>query len=307
MSSDSVAPASQHICDFLDYLKHERRVSPHTLSNYRRDLNKLYQFCQAQAIADWAELREHHLRSFTAQLRRKQLASRSLQRNLSAVRSFFNYLLREGLASINPAIDVSAPKQKRALPDVLNVDQVNQLLNIKSDDALSIRDWAMMELMYSAGLRLSELTGLDLSDIDQRDQTVRVTGKGAKVRIAPIGRFALEAIQQWLKQRGSIAKEDEAAVFVNKNGSRLSQRSIQARMRDWAIKQGLDTHVHPHMLRHSFASHLLESSGDLRAVQELLGHADISTTQIYTHVDFQHLANVYDQAHPRARKKKKTD
>ncbi len=303
---NAIKPESQAIDLFLAYLRNQRQVSVHTLDNYQRDLRKLQHFCQQQQISQWSELRDHHIRSFAATLRHKRLASRSMQRNLSAIRSFYNFLLREDKAQINPAASASAPKQKRQLPDVLDVDQVSKLLDIKTDDSLSLRDWAIMELLYSSGLRLSELSNLDLHHIDLSDQTVRVTGKGEKTRIVPVGRFAIEALQQWLQSRVGIAKHDEQAIFVNKNGTRLSQRSIQSRMRQWAIKQGLDKHVHPHMLRHSFASHLLESSGDLRAVQELLGHADISTTQIYTHVDFQHLASVYDKAHPRA-KKKKTD
>ena len=302
--NSKIMPDGQAINEFLAYLKHERRVSPHTLKNYQRDLNKLQHYCQQQLLQNWNELRDHHIRSFAARLRRDGLGGRSMQRTLSAIRSFYNYLLREDIAKINPADTVSAPKQKRQLPDVLDVDQVSKLLDIKADDSLALRDWAIMELMYSSGLRLSELSNLDLLDIDRTDQTVRVIGKGKKTRVIPIGRFALEALAQWLKVRITFAKEDEQAVFVSKNGTRLSQRSIQSRMRQWAIKQRLDKHVHPHMLRHSFASHLLESSGDLRAVQELLGHSDISTTQIYTHVDFQHLANVYDKAHPRAKKQK---
>ena len=301
---EQLKPDGQAIELFLAYLRDQRQVSPHTLSNYQRDLNKLLNFCREQSIGAWQELRDHHIRSFAAKLRHKGLASRSMQRNLSSIRSFYNFLLREGMAQINPATSVSAPKQNRQLPDLLDVDQVAKLLDIKADDPFSLRDWAIMELMYSSGLRLSELTNLDLHDIDLRDQTVRITGKGSKTRISPIGRFAIEALRQWLKSRAGIAKHDEQAIFVNKNGTRLAQRTIQSRMRQWAIKQGLDKHVHPHMLRHSFASHLLESSGDLRAVQELLGHSDISTTQIYTHVDFQHLASVYDKAHPRAKKKK---
>jgi len=302
--AEKLKPDGQAVDNFLAYLHNQRRVSPHTLSNYQRDLAKLQIFCHEQQISAWHELRDHHIRSFAARLRRNGLASRSMQRNLSAIRSFYNYLLREGMAKINPANGVSAPKQKRQLPDLLDVDQVSKLLDIKTDDPLGIRDWAMMELMYSSGLRLSELAGLDLTHIDMQDQTVRITGKGAKTRIVPVGRFAIEAVRQWLQARSGIAKEEEQAIFVNKTGTRLSQRSIQTRMQQLAIKQGLDKHVHPHMLRHSFASHLLESSSDLRAVQELLGHADISTTQIYTHLDFQHLAKVYDQTHPRAKKKK---
>ena len=296
-------PDKQAVESFLAYLRHERRVSPHTLSNYQRDLNKFSDFCQTEAISDWSKARDHHIRSFVARLRRNNLSARTIQRTLSTVRSFYNYLLREGIAQINPAESVSAPKQKRTLPNVLDVDQVSHLLNIKKDQPLNLRDWAIMELFYSSGLRLSELVNLDMVDIDLKDQTVRLTGKGAKVRVVPIGRYAIEALQAWFKERQSLIKENETAVFINNRGQRISQRAVQLRMKHWAIKQDIDSHVHPHMLRHSFASHILESSGDLRAVQELLGHADISTTQIYTHVDFQHLAAVYDKAHPRAKRK----
>ncbi|MFC1748787.1 tyrosine recombinase XerC [Pseudomonadota bacterium] len=297
-------PTSQSIQQFLDYLRHEKRVSPHTLSNYQRDLHKLHDYCVEQQLEQWNELRDHNIRGFVGKLRRSGLGARTIQRTLSSVRSFYRYLLRESIADINPASSVSAPKQSRQLPDVLDVDQMNQLLNIDKDNPLDIRDWAMMELTYSSGLRLSEIVGLDMINIDFKDQTVRVTGKGNKTRVLPIGRLAIEALQSWLKVRGSVAAHDESAVFLNNRGKRISQRGIQLRMKEWGIKQGLDNNVHPHMLRHSFASHMLESSGDLRAVQELLGHADISTTQIYTHLDFQHLAAVYDKAHPRAKKKK---
>lgn len=297
-------PDTQAILDFLDHLHTAKRVSPHTLSNYHRDLNKLQHYCAESKIELWNELRDHHIRSFVAKLRRHGLTGSSVQRTLSSIRSFYRYLQKLNLAKINPADSVSAPKQTRKLPNVLDIDQVNQLLSIKKDKPLNLRDWAMLELVYSSGLRLSELVGLDLINIDFRDQTVRVIGKGNKERIVPIGRFAIEALQAWLKVRTDFSKDDTQAVFLNNRGQRISQRAVQLRFKHWGINQGLDSHVHPHMLRHSFASHLLESSGDLRAVQELLGHADISTTQIYTHVDFQHLAAVYDKAHPRAKKKK---
>lgn len=301
----SAPPDETSVEDFLGYLRHERRVSHHTLSGYRRDLGQLARFCQQQRIPAWHVLRDHHIRSFIAGLRRDGLAGRSLQRILSATRSFYSYLLREGRASINPAASVTAPKQSRPLPEVLDVDQVSRLLDIRPDDPLSLRDWCMMELIYSSGLRLGELVALDLNHIDLDDRTVRISGKGAKTRLAPIGRLALAALKQWLPQRATLAHASELALFVSRNGKRLSARTVQQRMRQWAIRQGMEKHVHPHMLRHSFASHLLESSGDLRAVQELLGHADISTTQIYTHVDFQHLAGIYDKAHPRAKKRKR--
>ena len=302
---DNPAQVDQRISEFLDYLRDQRRASPHTLSNYQRDLEKLQSYCNEAQLNEWNTLRDQHIRAFIARLRRNDLSPRSIQRTLSTVRSFYNYLQRQGLARINPANDVSAPKQGRPLPGVLDVDQTAQLLNINSADPLELRDTAMMELFYSSGLRLSELTGLDLIDIDLKDQTVRVTGKGNKERVVPVGKFAIAALQAWLQIRGDMLAEGERALFINNRGQRISQRMVQLRMKEWAIKQGINSNLHPHVLRHSFASHLLESSGDLRAVQELLGHADISTTQIYTHVDFQHLAEVYDKAHPRARKKSK--
>lgn len=303
-STAQAAQTTQIIGDFLDYLRHQRRVSPHTLSNYQRDLEKLQDYCNDTTLTEWHTLRDNHIRAFIARLRRNNLSPRSIQRTLSTVRTFYNYLQRQGLARINPANDVSAPKQPRKLPGLLDVDQTAQLLNINSDDALELRDQAMMELIYSSGLRLSELVNLDLSDIDLKDQTVRVIGKGNKERVVPVGRYAVVALQAWLEIRNTIVVESENAIFISNRGRRISQRMVQLRMKEWAIKQGVNGNLHPHMLRHSFASHLLESSGDLRAVQELLGHADISTTQIYTHVDFQHLAAVYDKAHPRARKKR---
>jgi integrase/recombinase XerC len=223
---------------------------------------------------------------------------------LSSLRSFYQFLIRKHQLKNNPAIDIRAPKTARSLPDTLDVDALSQLLDIPADSILAIRDRAMMELFYSSGLRLSELTNLDLDSIDLVENSLRAIGKGNKTRILPIGRKAAEALQNWLSKRDTMAKPDESALFVSNRGKRISTRSVQQRLNYWQQKQGLDQHIHPHKLRHSFASHILESSGDLRAVQELLGHADISTTQIYTHLDFQHLAKVYDNAHPRARKKK---
>lgn len=307
MSNRSDTPLLAAIDDYLHHLHHEKQASPHTCDNYARDLHSFADFLNTQNVSEAIGVDSQHVRSFISQQHRRGLGSRSLQRRLSSLRSFYNFLLRHGRAKQNPALGISAPKAEKRLPDVLDVDQVNQLLNIDKSDPLHVRDWAIMELTYSCGLRLSEVVNLNLDMVDLRDATTRVIGKGRKERILPIGRYAIEALQQWLQQRIHIAKADELALFVNKNGGRLGQRSIQQRLRNWAIKQGISQHVHPHMLRHSFASHILQSSGDLRAVQELLGHSDISTTQIYTHVDFQHLASVYDKAHPRARKKKKQD
>ena len=286
---------------FLHHLETERRLSVNTSRGYRRDLAELQAFCEACGISRWPDLDTHGVRRYAAQAHRRGLSGRSIQRRLSAVRSFYNYLLRESLASHNPAHDVSAPKTESRLPDTLNVDDMSRLLDVREQDALLIRDAAMLELMYSSGLRLGELTGLDTGDIDLRQRLVRVTGKGAKTRVLPVGAKAIAALEAWLQVRPAGT---DAALFTTRQGRRLSARAVQDRVRRLALRQGVPGKVHPHTLRHSFASHLLESSGDLRAVQELLGHADISTTQVYTHLDFQHLAAVYDKAHPRARKSK---
>jgi integrase/recombinase XerC len=293
---------------YLDHLRHERRLSPHTISNYQRDLHCLHEYCEASGLTDWRHIDSHQLRAFVAKRHRNGLNGRSLQRALSAMRRFFDFLMREGVVKANPVRGISAPKAQKKLPNAMDVDQVSRLLQpdgatVKADDPLVLRDLAMLELMYSSGLRLAELLSLNMGDIDLRDHTVPVTGKGAKTRIVPVGSQAIAALQRWLKERPQLAAQDERALFVSRRGGRLSARAVQQRFYQWGIKQGLDSRLHPHRLRHSFASHILESSGDLRAVQELLGHADISTTQIYTHLDFQHLARVYDKAHPRARKK----
>ena len=288
---------------FFDYLQNERRLSPLTLENYRRDLQKVMCYCHEQKIESWQQIDVHHVRGVVAQLYRRGLGGRSLQRLLSALRTLFNYLLRESMVKNNPAQGVSAPRSPRKLPKTLDVDQVAQLLDVDDNDPLVVRDRAMMELIYSCGLRLAELAGLDINDVDRHDAVVRITGKGSKTRLVPVGRYALAALDKWLKCRAVMTESANPALFVGKTGRRLGHRAIQLRLRQWAVARGLPEALHPHMLRHSFASHMLESSGDLRAVQELLGHADISTTQIYTHLDFQHLARVYDKAHPRAKKR----
>jgi integrase/recombinase XerC len=288
---------------YLAHLSTERRLSPHTASNYARDLRALADFAARNNLADWKSIDSQHVRVFAAREHAGGLGPRSVQRRLSAVRGFFNYLLRERVVSSNPALDVRAPKAPRRLPGTLDVDQLNQLLDIPAENALAIRDRAIMELFYSSGLRLDELVNLDGPQLDLADRTVRVTGKGRKVRIVPVGRKADEALRLWLRERGALASPDEAALFVGKNGRRLKHRAVQLRIAHWARRKGLPGHVHPHLFRHSFATHLLESSKDLRGVQELLGHADISTTQIYTHLDFAHLARTYDASHPRAKRK----
>jgi integrase/recombinase XerC len=288
---------------FISYLESEKRFSPHTLDAYRRDLNYFLSHFQIEQNDDWRRITPQQIRAGIAQAHRQGLGGASLQRRLSALRRFYTYLGRKHGFAENPAVGISAPKKSRPLPKVLDTEQAGRLMVGSSEDPLQLRDVAMLELTYSSGLRLAELASLDLKDIDLSASSLRVTGKGGKTRELPIGRYALEAIQRWLPRRNALVKGDDLALFVSKQGKRISHRTIQQRFRQRAVRQGLDVPLHPHMLRHSFASHMLESSADLRAVQELLGHADISTTQIYTHLDFQHLAKVYDQAHPRARKK----
>ena len=295
--------ALEQLTRFRQYLAKERRLSAHTDSNYTRDLTALVRFCTVDGIGDWPQLTHAQVRLFAARGHAAGLAPRSIQRRLSAVRSFLNFLIREGVLRSNCAIDVRAPKGAKRLPVTLDADSMARLLEIPAEDPLAIRDRALMELFYSSGLRLAELVGLNLADLNAADRTVRVLGKGSKTRILPVGRKALSALAVWLKARAALVRHETQAMFIGTTGRRLGARAIQKRVEYWALRQGLPMHVHPHLFRHSFASHLLESSGELRAVQELLGHADISTTQVYTHLDFQHLARIYDASHPRARKK----
>jgi len=288
---------------FIDYLKLERGLSRRTLDAYRRDLDQLAEEMNRLDISDPAQLTEHSIRGLVARLHRQGLGSKSLQRLLSAIRSFFRWQMKEGLAENDPAASVRAPKAARKLPVTLDADSVTRLLEIEDDSPLAIRDKAIMELFYSSGLRLSELTELRWNQVDFASGLVTVTGKGNKTRLVPLGSHAADALLEWRKTRAAFAGFETPQVFVSNRGTPISTRTIQTRIKHWARRQGIPQNVYPHLLRHSFASHLLESSGDLRAVQELLGHSDISTTQIYTHLDFQHLAKVYDQAHPRAKKK----
>lgn len=292
-----------HVKNYFAYLENERGLSKRTISAYRRDLNHLTGFLTTQEINSPEQVTQHHIRTLIAQKHRQGLGGKSLQRLLSAVRSLYRWLLREGLAEHNPAIPVRAPKSPRHLPATLDADTIGQLLNIPCDSPLAIRDKAIMELFYSSGLRLSELAGLQWSQLDLASGMVTVTGKGNRSRMVPVGRVASQALTEWRKARVEFASFEEPHVFVSNRGNPIAVRTIQSRIRYWARRQGMPQDIYPHLLRHSFASHMLESSGDLRAVQELLGHADISTTQIYTHLDFQHLASVYDKAHPRAKKK----
>jgi integrase/recombinase XerC len=299
-----VSPEAQQWLErFERYLATERRLSVHTVAAYRRDLDALVQWCLRNAVEDWRTLDHQHVRRFAAHSHARGLKGRSIQRRLAALRCFFTFLQREGAARRNPGLDVPAPKAAKRLPATLDVDQMARLLAFKPANALETRDLALMELFYSGGLRLAELTGLKLADLDLAQRSARVIGKGNRERLAPIGTHAARALQRWLELRAGMARPDCPAVFVTRNGGPISPRAVQLRVAAHARRQGLPQHVHPHLFRHSFATHLLESSRDLRAVQELLGHANISTTQIYTHLDFQHLARTYDKAHPRAKRR----
>ncbi len=285
---------------YLSHLQHERRLSPLTGKNYARDIDELFRLAGETPLAD---LQIHQLRRFIAQLHARGLGSRTLARMLSAWRGFYAYLGNAHGFVHNPCAGLKAPKAAKTLPQALSPEQAAHLMEVPPDDVLAVRDHAMLELLYSSGLRLAELVGSNLEDFDFAAGEVRVTGKGNKTRIVPLGRLAAEALQTWLTERALLAQSGEKALFVGKTGTRLTPRAVQLRLKQWGVKLGINANIHPHVLRHSFATHVLQSSGDLRAVQEMLGHANISTTQVYTHLDFQHLAKVYDAAHPRARKK----
>jgi integrase/recombinase XerC len=331
------------VARFRRYMNTERRLSAHTDSNYARDLAALVKYCDRNGLEDWTALDNQHVRVFAAHSHAGGLSPRSVQRRLSAVRSFYEFLLRENqprrgevntggpadregasdetsarkpgardepalLSGVrrNPAHDVRAPKAAKRLPETLDPDQMARLLDIKADEQpgpFVLRDRAIMELLYSSGLRLAELVGLDMGDLDLAEGMVQVLGKGQKTRLVPVGSVAVKVLKEWLLQRAALAKPEEKALFIGRGGRRLGPRAIQTRVAHWARRQGLSMHVYPHLFRHSFATHLLESSRELRGVQELLGHADISTTQVYTHLDFQHLARIYEASHPRARRK----
>lgn len=300
-------PAPDLVAAFLHHLAHERRLSAHTLSNYRRDLMRFRAWLEAGKGTPWErldqQLDQQTVRDYVAWRHRGGVSGKTLQRELSVLRSLYRYLLREGMVDQNPAQGVRAPKTVRKLPAILDADQLCSLLDKPDDDPLMLRDTAMIELFYSSGLRLAELVAIDVGDMNGDDATLEVTGKGAKARRVPAGSQAIAAVGRWLQVRDNYAGTGQKALFVSRRGDRIHPRTVQQRLQRWAVARGATRHVHPHLLRHSFASHLLESSGDLRAVQELLGHSDIGTTQIYTHLDFQHLAQVYDEAHPRARRK----
>jgi integrase/recombinase XerC len=295
-----MSAAQELLQGYLAHLGNERRYSGLTLENYARDLRRLFQLAADTPLAG---LKSHHIRRYIAQLHGQGLSGRTLARMLSAWRSFFGYLMRDHGFQDNPCIGLRPPKSPKLLPHALSPDEAVKLVELPAHTLFELRDKAMFELLYSSGLRLAELVGLDPADIDFNDASVRVTGKGSKTRIVPVGHHAIAALQAWLAARAQVAQPDENALFVGKQGKRISPRTVQLQLRQWGIKQGLNSSVHPHLLRHSFATHVLQSSGDLRAVQEMLGHASISTTQVYTHLDFQYLAKIYDGAHPRAKKK----
>ncbi len=296
------AEAATQLDEFIRQLSHTRRLSPHTAAAYRRDLDQLAGYADEVGLPAWQSIDRGAIQAFVAQRHRRGASPASLQRLLSSIRALYRFLRNEGIATTDPTLDVQSPKQRRRLPKAMEADQVGRLLAAKGENWLAVRDQAMLELFYSSGLRLAELIGLDINDLDLAGAELRVTGKGSKERILPIGQYAVAALRAWLKVRGQHAAHDQPAVFVSQRGGRLSHSSVQQRIKLWARRLGLEGKVHPHMLRHSFATHLLESSGDLRAVQELLGHANIATTQVYTHLDFQHLAKVYDSAHPRSQR-----
>ena len=289
------------LAEYLKFLNFERGLSPLTRENYARDIKQLINLSDKTALDS---LQNTHIRRFIASLHGKGLGGKSIARMLSSWRGFFDYLVQRHGFSSNPVIGLRAPKSAKTLPQALSIEQAVKFVDIRDDDILSIRDHAILELFYSSGLRLSELVNLNIDQLDFSEGTVTVTGKGNKTRIVPLGSHAIQAIQDWFKKRSNLLTNHpaEKAVFIGLQGRRISARNIQYRLKEWSIKQGINSSVHPHMLRHSFATHVLQSSGDLRAVQEMLGHANISTTQVYTHLDYQHLTKVYDQAHPRAKK-----
>jgi len=299
---DSSGPFAADLQRFYRFLQSEKQFSPHTLKAYQRDISRLMGFIDARQLTAWGSLDEQHIRQFVSQLHRQGLGGKSIQRLLSSLRRLFRYLQTSRLISSNPAAHVRAPRAERRLPEVMHPQQLQQLLHTRTEQPLELRDYAILELLYAGGLRLSELISLNVQDIDWSSRQLQVLGKGRKQRHCPFGRAADTALKKWLKCRDDMVKIGEQALFVSKSGNRLSASSIRARIHKLCREKGIEQRVYPHLMRHSFASHMLEASQDLRAVQELLGHAHLKTTQIYTHLDFQQLARTYDAAHPRALK-----
>lgn len=305
MKSQFLHKAEAQITTYLRYLSSQKQVSVRTSHSYARYLQRLLQMAQQEKLTCWQDIEHTHIKGFVRDLRYAQLKPTSIRAYLSAWRQFYQWLLLTKQTKINPVEGIKAPKNEKHLPKNLAVPEVFQLLDTHHDaDVLMYRDLALFELFYNSGLRLSELTGLNLDHINMQEGHVQVWGKGQKARVVPVGGKALERLEHWLQVRTQLAPENECALFTSKQGKRLGNRSVQKRLAYWAQRCGLNSHVHPHRLRHSFATHMLEATQDLRAVQELLGHENLSTTQIYTHLDFKHLADVYDQAHPRAKRGK---
>ena len=289
------------IFDYLDFLKNIKGLSENTAKAYQRDLNKFSKFLESIAIESLENISEEKCSAWIADLFQNDVSARSIQRHISSAKGFFSYMKKIGLVQSSPFELINSPKSPNHLPNILSPEEVSQLLNFKPKNSQDKRDFAIIELIYSSGLRVSEAVNSNLSDFEDNNNFLRVIGKGLKTRLVPVGRFAQNAIKEWISERKKILTSDDA-LFVNLRGSRISTRSVQERIKNIALKQGLPP-VNPHMLRHSFATHLLESSGDLRSIQELLGHSSLSTTQIYTRLDYQHLIKVYENTHPRAHKK----
>ena len=301
--SDANQPVfAPDLAQFYQFLQSEKQFSQHTVKGYQRDITRFMAYCDSQSVACWNDIDEQHIRQFVSQVHRQGLGGKSIQRLLSALRRLFRYLQSNRLMRNNPAAHVQAPKSENKLPDVMHHQQIDQLLFTNSDEPLVVRDHTILELLYGCGLRLAELISLNLHDINWQSSYLSVVGKGRKERHCPFGKQATKMLKKWLKCRELLVKEGEKAVFINNRGVRLSAAGIRSRIRKLSQEKGINQRVYPHLMRHSFASHMLEASQDLRAVQELLGHAHLKTTQIYTHLDFQQLAKTYDAAHPRAHK-----
>lgn len=303
-NQEHIALLTKPVEQFLNYLKSERQLSLNTQINYRRQLYAIIELAKTAEIFNWQDLDSSAVRLLIGRSKQVGLQARSLSLRLSALRSFCDWMVKNGLMKANPARGVLNPKVGQHLPKNIDIDEINQLLNIEYNDPLSVRDRAMLEVMYGSGLRLSELVNINCRELNLIDGEIRVIGKGNKERKLPLGRESIKWIKHWLSMRDFLEPQDDA-LFISKLGRRISPRNVEKRFAEWGIKQGLSSHIHPHKLRHSFATHMLESSRDLRAVQELLGHADLSTTQVYTHLDFSHLSDVYDSAHPRAKRGRK--
>lgn len=301
--SETPAEFTLLIRRYLDHLHHEKRYSPNTLSGRARDLGQFAAYCERAKLADVRAITIHDVRAYLSARHRQGLQPVTLHRHLSSLRNWLNYLVRQQVLNANPATAVRAPKVRRRLPGVITADALNAALDQRSDNATDLRNHAMIELMYSAGLRRAELMSLDVNSVDQAQREIRITGKGNRQRLVMIGDKARLALDRWLAIRSHTSAAGEPALFTGQRGRRISSSVLAVALRNWARSRGMGTHLHPHRLRHSFATHMLENTGDLRAVQELLGHANLTTTQIYTHLDWKHLARVYDDAHPRSRRK----